>query len=114
MYITSMAAPIPNASRDIYIRDAKVEASILKEHGAVRAVDAWGESVPEGKVTSFPMAVQLKEDESVLISWVEWPSKEASETGMQAFMQDPRTAKLEMPFDGGRLIWGGFEIVQDT
>ena len=113
MYVNSMVASVPNDKKDSYIKHAKAASAIMKEHGALRALDAWGENVPEGKNTSFPMAVQKKDDETVLVSWVEWESKEASEKGMEAFMNDPRTANLEMPFDGQRLIWGGFDVIVD-
>ena len=64
--------------------------AIFKEHGALRCVECWGDDVPEGKVTSFPMAVKRKDDETVVFSWVEWPSKEARDAGMEKVMDDPR------------------------
>jgi uncharacterized protein YbaA (DUF1428 family) len=83
---------------------------VFKEHGATRVVEAWGDDVPDGKVTSFPLAVQRKDDETVVFSWVEWPSKQARDAGWQKIMADPRMQPEAnpMPFDGQRLIYGGF------
>jgi uncharacterized protein YbaA (DUF1428 family) len=70
--------------------------------------------VPEGKLTSFQLAVQRTEDETVVFSWVEWPSKELRDAGWQAMMQDPRMDQAgEMPFDGKRMIYGGFQMIMD-
>jgi uncharacterized protein YbaA (DUF1428 family) len=86
---------------------------VFKEHGATRCVEAWGDDVPDGKVTSFPLAVQRKDDETVVFSWVEWPSKEARDAGWAKIMADPRMQPdaNPMPFDGQRLIYGGFQPI---
>jgi uncharacterized protein YbaA (DUF1428 family) len=80
----------------------------FKEFGALRIVECWGDDVPPGKLTSFPMAVKCEPDETVVFSWIEWPSKQARDEGMKKFMTDSRLSKLEMPFDGKRMIFGGF------
>ena len=76
-------------------------------------MDCWGDDVPDGEVTSFPMAVKCKEDETVCFSWIVWPSKEERNQGMQKVMDDPRMQEdvNPMPFDGKRLIYGGFEMM---
>jgi uncharacterized protein YbaA (DUF1428 family) len=89
-------------------------AALFREFGALRVVETWGDDVPEGKLTSFPLAVQRTEDETVVFSWVEWPSKELRDAGWQAMMQDPRMDQAgEMPFDGKRMIYGGFQMIMD-
>jgi uncharacterized protein YbaA (DUF1428 family) len=89
-------------------------AALFREFGALRVVETWGDDVPEGKVTSFTLAVQRAGDETVVFSWVEWPSKEVRDAGWQAMMQDPRMAETgEMPFDGKRMIYGGFQMIMD-
>ena len=91
-------------------------SSIFKEHGATRCVECWGDDVPDGKVTSFPMAVKRKDDETVVFSWIEWPSKEARDAGMKKVMEDPRMPKdmSGAPFDGMRMIYGGFSPLVDV
>jgi len=75
-------------------------------------VDCWGDDVPEGKLTSFPLAVQCQPDETVVLSWITWPSRQARDESWKRFMADPRVQSgAEPPFDGKRLIFGGFEVV---
>jgi len=78
-------------------------------------VENWGDDVPAGKLTSFPMAVQCKEDETVVFSWITWPSREVRDVGMKKAMEDPRMVfdPNNMPFDGKRLIYGGFAAVAE-
>lgn len=88
---------------------------VFKEHGATRLVECWEDDVPEGEVTSFPKAVKCKPDESVVFSWVVWPSRGARDAGMEKIMNDSRMSEQEnpMPFDGKRLIYGGFQMIVD-
>ena len=74
-------------------------------------VECWGDDVPEGKLTSFPMAVQRKDDETVVFSWITWPSRDARNHGMKKAMEDDRLKNTAMPFDGKRMIYGGFEMI---
>lgn len=67
--------------------------------------------MPDGKLTSFPMAVQRKPDETVVFSWITWPSRAQRDEGMKKFMEDPRVKDMKMPFDGQRMIYGGFEVI---
>jgi uncharacterized protein YbaA (DUF1428 family) len=114
-YIDGFVAAVPNANREAYREHAEKAAEVFKEHGATRIVECWGDDVPEGKLTSFPMAVQRKPDETVVFSWVEWPSRQARDAGMAKVMADPRLTPEAnpMPFDGKRLIYGGFETIID-
>ena len=115
-YVDGFVAAVPNANRTAFIRHAEQAAEVFKQHGALRVVECWGDDVPEGKLTSFPMAVKRAADESVVFSWITWPSRQVRDAGMQKAMADPRMQmdKNPMPFDGQRAIFGGFEVVVDA
>ncbi len=112
-YVSGFVAAVPTANREKFVEHCRVSAEVFKELGALEVVECWGVNVPEGEVTSFPMAVKAKEDETVVFSWIVWPSEEIWQTGMQKMMEDPRMdpANNPMPFDGNRIIFGGFEKV---
>ncbi|EXF93271.1 MULTISPECIES: DUF1428 domain-containing protein [Pseudomonas] len=112
-YVDGFVAAVPTANRDKFKQHAEFMAGIFKENGALSVTECWGDDVPQGKLTSFPMAVKLKEDETVVFSWIIWPDRQTRDTGMQKFMEDPRLQSLDnsMPFDGQRLIFGGFEMI---
>jgi len=110
-YVDIYAAAVPKANREAYLAHAKIAGAVFKRHGALEDVECWGEDVPDGDVTSFPMAVKRGPDEDVVAGWVVWPSKDARDTGMAAGMTDPEMRSEDMPFDGKRLIFGGFERV---
>ena len=116
MYVDGFVIPVPNDKRDAYRELARKSWEVFKELGATRQVECWADDVPEGKVTSFPMAVQRKDDETVIFSWIAWPSRAARDKGMKQAMEDPRLSpeKNPMPFDGKRMIYGGFEVVLDV
>ena len=112
-YIDGFVIPVPAGKKAAYREMCASAAAIFKEYGAERIVECWGDDVPEGKVTSFPMAVKRKDDEVVVFSWVTWPSKAARNEGMKRFMEDPRMkdGMKHMPFDGQRMIYGGFQAI---
>ena len=112
-YVDGFVAAVPTANRDKFLRHAQDAAVVFKEHGALQVVECWGNDVPEGKLTSFPMAVQRKDDEAVIFSWITWPSKAVRDAGMAKVMADLRLQpdKNPMPFDGKRMIYGGFEMI---
>jgi len=115
-YIDGFVLAVPTANRDAFRKHAEMAAPIFKEHGAVNVVECWGDDVPDGKLTSFPMAVQKKDDETVVFSWIVWPSRQARDEGMKKVMDDPRVqANVNpMPFDGKRMIFGGFEVLVEA
>ncbi len=115
-YIDGFVAAVPTAKKDAFLEHAKIAAVVFKEHGALGVVETWGDDVPPGELTSFPMAVQCKPDETVVFSWIRWPSREARNQGMEKIMADPRMADdaNPMPFDGKRLIYGGFEVILES
>ena len=112
-YVDGYVVAVPTANREAYTRAAEAASAVFKAHGALSVTECWGEDVPEGKVTSFPMAVQRKEDETVVFSWITWPSRAARDEGMKKAMADPRLkeAMEPMPFDGKRMIYGGFQVI---
>lgn len=116
-YVDGFCASIPTANFEIYKKHAAQVAKIFKDHGALGVVECWGDDVPEGKVTSFPMAVKRKDDETVTFGWISWPSREARDAGMKKAMADPRMQEptvKDMPFDGMRMIFGGFRVLLTT
>lgn len=114
-YVDGFVAAVPAANRDAYVAYARRAAEVFRKFGALRIVEAWGDDVPEGIHTSFPMAVRLEEGEVVLFSWIEWPDKAMRDACHAAMPSDPEMAALgAMPFDGKRLIWGGFVPVLDA
>jgi uncharacterized protein YbaA (DUF1428 family) len=115
-YIDGFMAAVPTANRDAYKKHAERAAVIFKEYGALKVVECWADDVPEGKLTSFPIAVRKKDDESVVFSWIVWPSRQVRDDGMKKVMADPRSQPTAnpMPFDGKRLIYGGFQILVEV
>ena len=112
-YVNGFVAAVANASKQAFIDHAAKAAEVFKENGALSIMECWGADVPDGETTSFPMAVKCRDDETVVFSWIVWPSKEVSDKAMEAIMDDPRMSEEQnpMPFDGKRMIYGGFEPV---
>ncbi len=112
-YVDCFVAAVPTDNKEKYIKHAETAAELFKENGALEIVENWGDDIPEGEVTSLPIAVQAQENETVVCSWVVWPSKEVRDAGWGAMMEDPRMSPENnpMPFDGKRLIYGGFHTV---
>ncbi len=112
-YVDGFVAAVPSANRAQFTQHAKDMAAIIKEQGALKVVECWGSDVPAGEVTSFPLAVKCRDDETVVFSWILWPSREARDQAWQAMMADPRMqpGTNPMPFDGKRMIFGGFEVL---
>jgi uncharacterized protein YbaA (DUF1428 family) len=115
-YVDGFVAAVPNANREKYREHAEKAAAVFKEYGALNVVECWGDDVPEGKVTSFPMAVKREADETVVFSWITWPSRQARDEAWKKVMADPRLQPEAnpMPFDGKRLIYGGFETIVEV
>lgn len=115
-YIDGFVLAVPTTNKKSFTKHAADAAKVFLEAGALRVVECWGDDVPKGNLTDFHMAVKALPDETVLFSWIEWPSKEARDTGMIQVMADPRLQPdtNPMPFDGKRMIFGGFLPVVDV
>jgi uncharacterized protein YbaA (DUF1428 family) len=112
-YVDGFVLAIPAAKKEDYLANERKFGLIFKEYGALQVVTAWGDDVPDGEVTSFPMAVKCEEGEVVGLSWIYWPDKATRDAGNTAFMEDPRVAEFDfstMAFDGKRMIFGGFNV----
>jgi uncharacterized protein YbaA (DUF1428 family) len=111
-YVDGFVVAVPTANREQYQRHAEAMAPVFKQYGALEVVECWGDDVPEGKLTSFPLAVQRKPDETVVFSWISWPSRAVRDEGWKRSMADPRMqTQANAPFDGKRLIYGGFHVI---
>ncbi len=113
-YVDGFVAAVPAANKEAFLAHAREALPLFKELGAIRVVECWGDDVPDGKVTDFKRAVKAGEDEVVLFSWIEWPSKDVRDAAMKKMMSDPRMRDMEMPFDGQRMIFGGFQPILDA
>lgn len=117
MFIEGYLAAVPTANRDKFRAHAGQADAVFLDHGATRVVDCWGDDVPDGKLTDFRKAVKAQDDEAVTFGWVEWPDKATRDKGMAKMMDpdfsDPRMDPEQnpMPFDGKRMVFGGFEPV---
>jgi uncharacterized protein YbaA (DUF1428 family) len=114
-YIDGFVIPVPPGKKEAYRAMAASAAPIFQEYGALQIVEAWEDDVPDGKVTDFRRAVQAREGESIVFSWIVWPSRQARDEGNKKVMADPRMQPTggDMPFDMKRMIVGGFKpIVQ--
>ena len=115
-YIDGFVAAVLNENKEKYLQHATRVAPLFKEYGALKVMECWGDDVPDGKLTSFPLAVKKEENETVVFSWVVWPSRAVRDAGWKQLMADPRmTSQTEPPpFDGKRLIYGGFQTILDV
>ena len=114
-YVDGFIVPVRPEKREAYLAMARKAAAKFDEYGASRVVEAWGDDVPDGKVTDYRRAVQAEEGENVVFSWIEWPDKAARDAAWPKMMADPdmQPDHDNMPFDAKRMFWGGFEIILD-
>jgi uncharacterized protein YbaA (DUF1428 family) len=112
-YIDGYVIAVPTANKEKFIKHASTADALCLQFGALRVLENWGDDVPAGKLTDFRRAVQAKDDETVVFSWIEWPDKATRDAGMEKMMKDPRMDPKTnpMPFDGKRMIFGGFKPV---
>ncbi|MCS2163789.1 DUF1428 family protein [Scandinavium sp. H11S7] len=114
-YVDGFVVAVPADKKEAYIALAAKAAPLFKEFGATRVVECWADDVPDGKLTDFRMAVKAEDNEEVVFSWIEYPSKEVRDAANAKMMADPRMKEMgdSMPFDGNRMIYGGFSPILD-
>jgi len=112
-YVDGFVVAVPTADKETYRAYCQRMAAVFREHGALSVVDTWGDDVPQGQLTSFPLAVKCGADETVAFGWTTWASRAARDEAWQKVMADPRmkTETNPMPFDGKRMVYGGFEVI---
>lgn len=114
-YVQGFVVPVPKSNKESYCELAARSAPIFQEYGAIRIRENWCDSVPDGKVTDFKRAVKAKDDEAVVFSWIEWPDKATCDAATEKMQNDERWNEMgDMPFDGKRMIYAGFEPVFDS
>lgn len=113
-YVDGFVLAVPTDKLDAYKKLAQTAGEVWKEHGALSFVECIADDVPYGELTSFPRAVQQKEGETVVFSWITYKSREARDKINKKVMADPRLkdqSPSDMPFDGKRMIYGGFKSI---
>jgi uncharacterized protein YbaA (DUF1428 family) len=117
-YVDGFVVPVPKRNLDAYRRIARKAGKIWREHGALEFRECVAEDVKSGEVTSFPQSVQLRRGETVVFSWIVFKSRAHRDRVNAKVMKDPRLADTmdpkAMPFDGKRMIYGGFDVVVDV
>ncbi|OCJ11223.1 RNA signal recognition particle [Rhizobium sp. AC27/96] len=115
-YVDGFILAVPKDKIEAYKAQARRAGEVWREHGALSYVEAIGDDVPYGELTSFPRAVLATEDEVVVFSWITYESRQSRDEVLKKVMADPRLQDdmQNMPFDGKRLIYGGFEIFLET
>ena len=116
-YVDGFVVPVPKSNIEAYRAMSERCAAIWREHGALQFRETVADDVKPGKLTSFPQAVDLREGETVVFSWIVYASRAARDDINDKVMKDPRMAEMmkpeSMPFDGKRMIYGGFEMLVD-
>lgn len=113
--VDGAAYAVPNDKREEFAQKSKIMGTLFKEFGALQVVDSWGIDVPDGDVTSFPMAVKAGEGETVCFSFITWPSEQMRKEAWDKIMADERMQNAgPMPFDGKRMIFGTFEAIFES
>lgn len=113
-YVDGFVVAVPDAKKDAYLAMAQKAAGIFEKHGALRVVETWAADIPEGKVTDYTRATLREDGENVVYSWIEWPDKPTRDAAWEKIMADPEMQPGDdMPFDGKRMMWGGFVPLLD-
>jgi len=110
-FLDITVVPVPTANKAAYLEHSRQTTLLFKEHGATNVTECWGEDVPDGKRTDFKRAVALEDGETVAVGWITWPNRATRDAAWEKLMQDERMKASDMPFDGKRMIFGGFEQV---
>ena len=110
-WITGFLIPVKTADKDRYLESARKSWPAFQKYGCLEQVETWGEDIPEGETTSFPRAVKLEPGEAVVFSWLRWPDRATTDKCFAEMMDDPDFDGMDMPFDGKRMMWAGFDPI---
>ena len=110
-WITGFLIPVKTADKDRYLESARKSWPAFQKYGCLEQVETWGEDIPEGETTSFPRAVKLEPGEAVVFSWLRWPDRATADKCFAEMMDDPDFDGMDMPFDGKRMMWAGFDPI---
>lgn len=116
-YVDGFLVAVPTEKREAYATMARESAAIFKEFGAVEILECWGDDVPPGVLTSFPLAVRLAADETVVFAWIKYPSRAVRDAAVAKVMEDPRmqaSFAANSWLDGKRMVFGGFEVLVEA
>lgn len=113
-HIDVSVCAVPDGRKAEYLNHCKLFHTVAKEYGALAIVDAWGDDVPVGKLTDFPKSVKAEAGETVAVGWVIWKDKQARDAGWEKLMKDERMTKMQLPFDGQRMIFGTFASIVES
>ena len=114
-YVQGFLVPVPKSSKQAYRNLAAKSWPIFQDYGATRIMENWSDSIPDGKVTDFKRAVKAKEDEAIVFSWIEWPDQATCDAAAEKMQTDERWKEMgDMPFDGMRMVWAGFDPIFDS
>ncbi len=116
-YVDGFVAAVPDENKEKFQKHAEAAAVIFKNHGALKVFECWGDDVPKGKMTDFYGAVEARDGETVVFSWVIWPDKATRDAANPKVMADMQAAGpiiTDMPYDGKRMIYGGFDVIVEA
>ena len=110
-YVQGFLIPVPKDKREDYRKMAEAGWPAFKRLGAISTMEGFAHDVPRGEHTDFYRAVQAEEGEEVVFSWIVWPDEDTYKKAFEAMMDEPEFQNMDMPFDGKRMMWGGFEPI---
>ena len=113
-YVQGFVIPVPTANKEAYLELSRRVWPVFKEYGATRTVETWADDIRDGTLTDFKMAVKATLEETVVLSWIVWPDKATYEAAEAKMQSDERMQPIGMPFDGKRMIYGGFAPIFDS
>ena len=111
MYVSGFVIPVPEGNREAYRQMAAEAATMFRDAGALEIFEGWEEDIQDGQTTDFRKAVKAEPGEKIVFSWMTWPDKATADACYAKMMEDGAMNPDEMPFDGRRMIWGGFSPI---
>jgi uncharacterized protein YbaA (DUF1428 family) len=113
MYVQGFLLAVPEEKKEDYRAMAEKASEMFADYGAIEMMEAWEDDVADGKVTDFRMATKAQDGEKIVFSWIIWPDRATCDAAAKKMQADPEAAEKfgEMPFDGKRMMWGGFDPI---